>query len=281
MKKILAPTDFSGNSKSGIRFAIHWAAQQKSELVFIHVLHILRPTQWSDSYFEKYAEQEEKICRTKFEKFITGIYSSMNAKPGRYSFVIVEGISADITIMDYCRKNKDIDYICISTRGAGKFKKIFGTNTGNLITKSEVPVLAVPKNYKVADIKNILYAADFRNYSSELKKVIEFALPLKATIEVLHFTWPDEITFDEKTIETAFKKQYKFGLKIHFEKNDAVHSLIQNLQNQIRIRKPSVVIMFTNQQRTFFQKLFLSSKSEELSFQAKVPLLVFNKLQNK
>jgi hypothetical protein len=40
------------------------------------------------------------------------------------------------------------------------------------------------------------------------------------------------------------------------------------------IRKPSVLIMFTNQQRTFFQKLFLSSKAEELSFQAKVPLLV-------
>jgi predicted RNA-binding protein with PIN domain len=97
----------------------------------------------------------------------------------------------------------------------------------------------------------------------------------------LHFTWPDEITFDEKTIESAFKKQYKYGLKIHFEKNDAVQSLIQNLQNQIRIRKPSVVTMFTNQQRTFFQKLFLSSKAEELSFQAKVPLLVFNKLQNK
>jgi nucleotide-binding universal stress UspA family protein len=277
MKKILVPTDFSVNSKTGIRFAIHWATQQKMELVFMHVLHILRPTRWTDSYFAKFAEEEEKICRTKFEKFIAGIYSSMNAKPGRHSFVIVQGISADITIFDYCRKNKDTDYICISTRGAGKFNKIFGTNTGNLITKSEVPVLAVPKTYKVADVKNILYAADFRNYSAELKKVVDFALPLKAAIEVLHFTWPDEITFDENTTEAAYKKQYKYGLKIHFEKNDASHSLIQNLQNQIRIRKPSVVIMFTNQKRTFFQKLFLSSKAEDLSFKLRVPLLVFSK----
>jgi hypothetical protein len=176
--------------------------------------------------------------------------------------------------LDYCRKNKDVDYICISTRGAGKFKKIFGTNTGNLITKSEVPVLAVPKTYKVADTKYILYAADFRNYSAEIKSVVDFTLPLKAAIEVLHFTWPGEITFDKKTIETAFKKQYTYGRKIHFENNYAIHSLIQNLQNQIMIRKPSVLIMFTNQQRTFFQKLFLSSKAEELSFQAKVPLLV-------
>lgn len=277
MKKILVPTDFSVNSKTGIRFAIHWATRQKTELVFMHVLYIMRPARWTDSYFVKYTEQEEKICSTKFEKFIAGIYSSMNVKPGRHSLVIIQGISADITILDYCRKNKDIDYICISTRGAGKFNKIFGTNTGNLITKSPVPVLAVPKTYKVADIKNILYAADFRNYSAELNKVIDFALPLKAAIEILHFTWPYENIFDENTIEAALKKQYKFGLKIQFEKNDAAHSLIQNLQNQIRIKKPSVVTMFTNQQRTFFQKLFLSSKAEDLSFKLRVPLLVFSK----
>ena len=280
MKKILVPTDFSVNSKSGVRFAINWAAQQKLELVFIHVMYVLKATRWSESYFEKYVAQEEALCKTKFEKFISDIYRNMNIKPGKHSIIIVQGISPDVTVQDYCMKNPGIDYICISTHGAGKFNKIFGTNTGNLITKSQVPVLAVPKTYKVADIKNVLYASDFRNYAEELNKVVDFALPLKAQIEVLHFTWPDEITFDEKTIDAALKKQYKYGLKIHFKKNDAVHSLIQNLQNQIRITKPSVVVMFTNQERTFFQKVFLSSKAEELSFQIHAPLLVFNKSFN-
>ena len=243
----------------------------------MHVLYILRATRWSDAYFEKYAEQEKELCNTKFEKFIAGIYRQMNVKVGKYSTLIIEGISADITILDYCRETPGIDYICISTRGAGKFKKIFGTNTGNLITKSEIPVLAVPQNYKVADIKSILYATDLRNYRTEIEKVVAFAQPLKIKIEVVHFTWPDEISFDERTIETAFKKEFKYGLKLYFEKNDGTHSLIENLEKQIRIKKPSVVIMFTNQQRTFFQKLFLSSKSEELSFQLKVPMLVFNK----
>ncbi len=277
MKKILVPTDFSVNSRAGVRFAIHWATRQKTELAFVHVLTVLRITSWTDTYFAKYAAQEEKLCSTKFEKFISDIYLQMNVKPGKHSCIIVQGISADVTILDYCRKNPGIDYICISTRGAGKFKKIFGTNTGNLITKSGVPVLAVPKNYKVAEVKSILYATDLRNYAEEIKKVVAFAQPLKTQIEVIHYTWPDEISLDEKTIEAAFKKQFKYGLTLHFEKNDGVHSLIENLQKQISIRKPSVVVVFTNQQRTLFQKLFLSSKSEELSFQLKVPLLVFNK----
>ena len=277
MKKILVPTDFSTNSKSGIRFAIHWATLQKLELVFVYILHVSRPTQWLDSYLKKSANQEEKFCKIKFERFIAGIYHQMNLKQGKYSRIIIHGISAGITILDYCRKNPGIDYICISTRGAGKFKKIFGSNTGNLITKSEVPVLVIPKTYRFAGITRVLYATDFRNYSEELKDVFSFAQPLKTRVEVLHFSWPDEIMFDAKLIEAAFKKKFKYSFTLFFEKNDGVRSLIENLQNQIRIRKPSVVIMFTDQKRTIFQKLFFSSKSEKLSFEVKVPLLVFNK----
>lgn len=281
MKKVLVPTDFSANSKSGIRFAINWSRRQPLELVFIHVIHLLRPTVWSDSVFDKHAKQEEDKYKEKLEKHIAGIYKSMNVKPAKHALVVTQGLSPDIAILDYCRRNKKIDYICISTRGAGKFQKIYGTNTSNLITKSEVPVLAIPKSYKIADVKNVLYATDLQDYQRELMKVVDFAQPLKATIDVLHITWPSEIILDKKNMEVALKKQYKYSLKIHFEKQDTVYSLIQNLQNQIRIRKPSVVIMFTNQQRSFLHKLFLSSKSEELSFQSKVPLLVFNKPQKK
>jgi len=277
MKKVLVPTDFSPNSKSGIRFSIHWASQQRIELVFVHVLNILRATRWSDTYYEKYAKEEKALCSTKFKKFIADIYRQMKKEPGKHDTLIIEGISADISILDYCRKTTGIDCICVSTRGAGKFEKIFGTNTGNLITKATIPVLAVPKNYKVADINSVLYATDLRNYAAEIKKVVAFAGPLKTQIEVVHFTSPGIFSLDKKLIEAVFKKQFKYGFKLDFEKNDTRHSFIENLQKQISIRKPSVVVMFTDQKRTFFQKVFLSSKSEELSFDAKVPLLVFNK----
>ncbi len=277
MKKILVTTDFSTNSKSAVRFAIHWASRQKIELVFAHVLFISRATNWSDKYYENYRRGVREDCITKFEKFIADIYRQKKVKPGKFSTIIIEGISADVSILDYCRSNTGIDYICISTRGAGKFAKIFGTITGNLITKSEIPVIAIPKNYRVVDLKTVLYATDLRNYEEEIKRVVDFAQPLKTKIDLVHFSWPDEISFNKKMIEAAFKKEFKYGLKVYFKSNDAVHSLIESLEKQIRIMKPSVVIMFTNQQRTFFQKLFLSSKAEELSFKIKVPLLVFNK----
>ncbi len=260
-----------------MRFAIQWASQQKLELVFIHALFLLRPTGWSDVYFAEYAAGKEEEARRKLNRFVAEVYRNMKKKPGKHSCVVIQGVAADVSLLDYCKKNPGFDYISISTRGAGKLKKIFGTNTGNLITKSPVPVLAIPHSYRASQIKKVTYATDFRNYTNEVGKVVDFAKPLKASIEVLHFAWPEEVIVDQKLVESTFRKQFKYSMNLHVEKNNPTHTLIRNLQDQVRISKPSVVIMFTNQRRSFFDKLFLSSKSEEFSFQASVPLLVFGK----
>ena len=277
MKKVLVPTDFSNNSKAGLQFVLQWSTREKLELIFVHALHILRPMQWTDSYFLKFAEKETEIYKKKLEKFIAGICKTTKIKPARYFCTIIRGFSADLAIMEYCRQRGDIDFICMSTSGAGGFKKILGTNTGNLITKSKVPVIAVPKNYKAKPITQLIYATDFYNCKEELKEVVAFARPLKINVEVLHFTWPDEAMPDKEIIESGMRKQFRFPLKLHFEKPDIRYSLIENLQKQIQVLKPSLAIMFTDQNRTLFQKIFLSSKAEQLSFQLKVPLLVFNK----
>ena len=46
MKKILVTTDFSANSKAGVRFAIQLASQIKCELIFYHILETLKSNAW-------------------------------------------------------------------------------------------------------------------------------------------------------------------------------------------------------------------------------------------
>lgn len=279
MKKILVTTDFSANSKAGIRFAIRWATRQKVELVFLHVANIVRMPRWTDSYYEVYAGREMRNFREMLEKFIADLYKQMRVVPGKHSFVLTQGVSADVTILDYCRKNK-VDYICISTRGAGGLVKIFGTNTGNLITKSKVPVLAVPKNYKAEGFKKVLYATDFRNYKNEIKKVVDFAQPLKMAVDILHVYWPGGDMPDENLLKQTLKAETGQSFRLRFIQKDPGFTVIQLLKSQIASQRPSVVILFTNQERTFFQKLFGSSTAEKLSFDSKVPLLIFNKEKN-
>jgi nucleotide-binding universal stress UspA family protein len=279
MKKILVTTDFSPASKSAVRFAIHWATHQKLSLVFANVCHISMPVNQDEAFLEAYTKQFLAKTDEKLKIFIKEIYNDLKIDVIRINTLTIEGIDPTASLLYYVTQNPIFDCICISTRGAGNLKKFLGTNTGNLITKSEIPVMAIPSGYAGTNIDKVLYATDMNNFEEEVHQVISFAKPLKAKIEMVHFAWPSETFFDEATIVSPFKKHFKYGIEFQYQKHDAVHSLVQNLERQIAEKKPSVVVMFTKQERTFFQKLFLSSKSEEFSFKTKIPLLVFKKAE--
>jgi nucleotide-binding universal stress UspA family protein len=191
--------------------------------------------------------------------------------------VINSAVLTDSNIREYAQKNR-FNFICISARGSGKLKKIFGTNTSSLISYSIVPVIAVPHNYRQSEITSVIYASDLVNFENELEKVIEFTKPIKAKVEILHFNYPTEMTTNKNTIEKLVKKNSKHNIKLHIENINLSESLISNIETIIKRSKPSMMIMFTQQNRSFFDKMFFSSNSANYSFKAKVPLLVFNKI---
>jgi nucleotide-binding universal stress UspA family protein len=276
MKKILVTTDFSDKSKAALLFAIQLNAQSAFDLTFFHVHTILTPTAWNFTRIDEYEAAQIKIIEDKLHVFVEDVYKSLILTKSHKKCVIKSSVFPQSCIMEYAVENK-FDFICISTRGAGKIQRLLGTNTANLINHSEVPIIAVPYKYKTATIKSILYASDLTNLEKELKKVITFSGPLKATIELLHFTTPLETITDAKIVEAAIKKLTKFEIKVSIKHTDFVKSMVANLETSIQKTRPSMLIMFTEQNRNLFQKIFLSSKSAEYSFESKVPLLVFNK----
>lgn len=281
MKKIaiLVPTDFSNNSKSGLRFAIQLASKHKKvDLTFFHSYHIMRPTSWSDEVFEAHEKKEATKIQNKLTSFVRDVYRKMNIVPGKTKCVIRSSVLVESNIMEYAESN-NFNYICISTRGAGGLKKVFGTNTSNLINHSSVPVIAVPCGYRMNRIKNMLYASDLINLKNELMKVVAFAKQFKLKVELLHFIYPVEVTIDEKLLSEALRKISKYNIKLHLKNVTLERNLISNIETAVKKIKPSILVMFTQQNRSFFQKVFFSTKSSECSFNTKVPLLVYNKTQ--
>lgn len=277
MAKILVPTDFSTNSKAGLRFAIQLATQQEYELTFFHSYYTTNLRSLSKVDFADYEKKEVDKIQKKLNQFVESVYREMDVAAINKKCVIHSGVLADSNIREYAQKNK-FDFICISTRGSGKLKKIFGTNTSSLITHSIVPIIVVPHNYRRSEIKSVIYASDLLNIKNELKKVIEFTTALKAKVEILHFNYPTEITTNKNTIEELVKKNSKHNIKLHIENINLADSLISNLKAAIKRSKPSMMIMFTQQNRNFFDKIFHSSIAVNYSFNVKVPLLVFNKI---
>ncbi len=276
MNKILVATDLSSNSKAGLRFAIQLASQHKYELTFFHSYYIMKPTSWNDATFEAYEKIEKDKIQKKLNQFVELVYKNMAVVAKNIKCVIKSSVLPDSSIREYAHENK-FTFICICTRGAGTIQKLFGTNTSNLINHSIVPVIAIPHNYRPSKITSILYTSDLVNLEKELKKVVEFAKPLKAKVELLHCNYPTEITNNKKMMDEAVKNLSKHNIKLHLEDTSFAETLITNIEATIRKSKPSMMIMFTQQNRGFFDKIFHSSNSAEYSFKANIPLLVFNK----
>ena len=276
VKKILVTTDFSKNSKAGLLFAIQLSSQNKYDLVFFHTPHILIPTALNNNSIEVYEDEAVKRFGDKLNLFVKEVYESLHITPANIDCVIKNSVFPQSNIMEYAAEN-NFSFICISTRGAGKLARLLGTNTGNLINHSDVPVIAVPYNYTMTPVSSILLASDLVDFKKEILQAVSFAEPLNATIELLHLTSAFEHISDLAAIETEVKEASAYPIHFNLIKKDPDTSLVTDIETAIDRMKPSIMIMFTQQNRSWFEKIFLSSKSSEYSFNAKVPLLVFRK----
>ncbi|MDP3357857.1 MAG: universal stress protein [Lutibacter sp.] len=276
MKKMLVTTDLSKNAKAGLRFAIQLATQSPVALTFFYSYHLMKPTSWSDAAFAAYKKSEAVKNQKRLNQYVNSIYKNKEQVPKNIKYVVKEAIMADSAIREYAL-NSNFDYICISKRGAGYFKKILGTTTSSLINFSTVPVIVVPNNYRTKSIKNLLYFSDLDDLDKELKKVVAFANPLGAKVKLLHFNFSSKISYKKSEMEETVNKYPKSSIDLRFIDCDSTDSLISKINESAALLKPSLLIMFTRQNRSFIEKIFYGSKSESYAFSAKIPLLVFNK----
>lgn len=276
MKRILVTTDFSAKSKAALRFAIQMAMQIQCELHFFHSYHIKRPALWSDQTFQEHEIKEKAKILTRLERFVQSVYKSIGTMPEHVSYVIRGSFMTDSNIIQYASDER-FDFICISRRGEGKLKKLFGTNTSNLIINSPIPVIAVPDTYRRSEITKILYASDLLNLEHEMRRVINFARPLNAEIELLHLNYPEDTVYDSRVIVNVLDKFPGANIKYRVENINLLKNFIKNLEPEVRRRKPSLLVMFTRKNQGFFDKLFFSGNSSEYAMKSPVPLLVFNK----
>jgi len=120
--------------------------------------------------------------------------------------------------------------------------------------------VAPSSHYQPKPFNRVIFAADFHNYNQELGQVVEFARALNAPIEGLPFLMAGEAIPDKEIIEDGIKTEFSYPVSLHIEVMLSI-SLVHDLQRQIELSKPSVMIMFTDQSRTLFQEIFLSSKA--------------------
>jgi nucleotide-binding universal stress UspA family protein len=275
--KLLVTTDFSVNSKGAIRFARTLAKQSKNvEVVFYHAIYIMKPTRWSDMFFNEYKDQEVERLSEDLKKFIHSVIGKDKAEFADIKFVVDNCNSTEKDIIKYAENNQ-IDFICIATQGAGMLRKVMGTHTSYIVNNSKVPVLVIPSHYRAKLIKNATYLSDFENLEGELLKISKLSTQIPFHLEVLHYstTVIDKKKF-EKDRELFDTKEFE-NIQLNIQKNDLELSLVDRVAKYVQKSKPELLIMFTKREKGFFESIFLPSKSAELTYSTRVPVLIFSK----
>lgn len=273
---IVVTTDLSSDSKAGIRFAAQVAEKNNAELVFLYVYQVLRASSWSDVKYQHYVDQIRDIRLEELSGFIKTVFRSLKAIPKNYRIAVHHSMATVNGIIDFAhRENARI--ICCTTHGRKGIRRIFGSITGSLITKSDIPVLCVPGTYRVKPITSILYASDMENYENEVAQVVGLTSNLGINILMTHIAFDYEKTTDVLGMQTKLTTKFKSPIYVDVVKRDPTMSLLCSLGAVISKVKPSMLVFFTHRKRTFFESILVPSNSKTYSFNGKLPFFSINK----
>lgn len=261
-------TDLSRNSKAALRFAIQLASQYEVQLVFFNTLELLIPTRWNEVKAKIHMDEELAAETEQLKKFVMKVYREMGKKAGQYDCVVRYGAPVSESILEYAAEI-DASFICIATRGAGALKKLIGTHTSAVIKNSSIPVFAIPKSYKTSIIKSFLYASDLSALKEEFSIVKSFATKLECEIAVVHYSQNPE------ALREPTRKSHQFNLRV--EKLREGEAISKHLKRTARKVKADVVALFSDQDKSWFERLLKRSNSEDTSLESSKPVLVYPK----
>jgi nucleotide-binding universal stress UspA family protein len=152
IKKILAPTDLSSFSASGIRYGCNLAKALGAEVIVAHAvstreftshatsLKMTSPGAESDDLLGKLVEHHKQLLRNLMEQQLATVGADLNVQQ------IVEMGDAHTLIVNWAR-DKAADLIVMSTHGrSGLPRMILGSVTEKVLRSASCPVLAIPSH---------------------------------------------------------------------------------------------------------------------------------------
>lgn len=272
MLNILVPTDFSKLSRVAVEYAIKIANKLDGHLTLFHVITVTETVR--HSMREKMKELEQQMVEKAEEdlsKLMKEICKSVKTS-NPVKCLVVRGFSFQETLAKEAKKLKT-GLIVMGTRGASGIKKtVLGSNTTTVIEESKIPVLAVPAKASFNGFKDIVYATDVKHIDKELKTLIPYVENFGSVLHLVHIaTTGKDVEAMEEKIDGAVKKSgYKNACTLVLVDRDIDGAIDQYLQ----VSKADILTMFTHNP-TLYEKLFDKSKTREMAFHSRVPLLAF------
>jgi nucleotide-binding universal stress UspA family protein len=277
MNKILCPIDFSNSSLNALEFAARIGEKHRSDLTLLFV----------------FTEEELNVLLEKSEESVT--YDNWKQKvennfKGLIEEVKATSIKKGLADCKYLLKQGDLirsikeavkeggfNLIVMGTKGVSDITETYvGSNTVQVIEKSDCPVLCVPEKASYKKFKKIVYATDYQEEDKKaISQLLAFATPFKAHVNILH------VSHSNKLFEKAVYEDYKNEILTYLNYKDLTFTIqiyedeINNGIDEYMIQENAELLVLLTKEKTFFEKMFTKSLSESMSYFVDYPLLIY------
>lgn len=264
MKTILVPTDFSPSADNATLFAAHLAQQVGSGLMLVHVYQI--PVTMNDmpvmvlSADELRRSADEQLQRTQNE--LQARFPSLQVQVESRLGAINDELE------DICR---DIAPLCLvlgSHGMSGLERMLFGSTTIAVMRNTQLPVIAVPKDYKRYELRKIVLAADLLDLDKiPTQKIMEVTQLLGAQLDLVHVADKNEKT--DRTAEPLLQRLQPLQPSYHVVHNDNVKTgLLQYLD-----QNSTDLLMVLPHEHNLMERLFFKLHTDDIIKNAPVPVM--------
>jgi len=271
MKRILCPTDFSDTAHNAIAYTAKLAQVLHSEITLLNVqskfdftpAEIIQGKQMTlESVKEELEAQSLEITKV----FKVACYAEVESTYRKLSAVIHD-------------KAKGYDLVVMGTDGPDDLYQLFGgSNTYNVIAKSETPLLLIPNGYTYSEIRTMVYAYDYlRERNLPLARLVPFlkALDCKLTVlQVMEEAYSKDAEDDLKELQFIIRSFYGDGLNYEY---DTIRSseVAQSIDTYIHRNQPDALAL-CSVHRNLLQSLFHKSTIKNISAVCNYPVFVFH-----
>ena len=275
MKKILFPTDFSEVADNAFVHALEFAKIVNGELVLLHTFEL--PVYDNQFFPENYNVLFDSLQLTEFDMFkeeipkLHTIATERNLDHIKMSHRLMDGNL--LHNIKKAIKEEKIDFIVMGTSGATGWEAFFiGTNTGNVLTAVDVPVLSVPLESKFKKIETIGFTTRYRAKDKKaLKDVLKIAKRTNAEVKCLY------VKTNNSDVSEATIKQWEE----EFAAEPVLFSIILSNDVQATILdfvlfKDIDILAMLTYKRNFFVELFKPSLTQKFSNRLDIPILAMH-----
>lgn len=275
MKKILFPTDFSEVANNAFVHAIEFAKIVNGELILLHTFEL--PIYDNQFFPENYNILFDSLQLTQFDMFKDEVPKLRAIAKERH----LEKIKMSHRLMDgnllynikTAIQEEGIDFVVMGTSGSTGWEAFFlGTNTGNVISVVDVPVLSVPLESKFKKIETIGFTTRYRSKDKKaLKDVLKIAKKTNATVRCLYVKTANSDVSDEEI--QNWEEDFK-GDPVVFSVIPS-EEIKETIVDFILYKDIDMLAMMTYK-RNFFVELFNPSLTQKFANALDIPILAMH-----